>query len=139
LGAPVGSLLLGKADFIKKARRVRKVMGGGMRQAGFLAAAGIYALENNVLRLKEDHQKAKILENALLNCTWVETVVPVETNIVVAILKDANKRDAIIQEFKDLGVLIMAFGPGMLRMVTHLDITDSQLEQTLQVISKIKG
>jgi threonine aldolase len=139
LGAPVGSLLLGKADFIKKARRVRKVMGGGMRQAGFLAAAGIYAIENNVLRLKEDHQKAKMLESALLNCAWVETVVPAETNIVVAILKDASKRDEIIQEFKDLGVLIMAFGPGMLRMVTHLDISDSQLEQTLEVISKIKG
>jgi threonine aldolase len=139
LGAPVGSLLLGKTDFIKKARRVRKVMGGGMRQAGFLAAAGIYALENNVLRLKEDHQKAKMLESALLNCAWVETVVPVETNIVVAILKDASKRDAIIQEFKDLGVLIMAFGPGMLRMVTHLDISDSQLEQTLELIIKIKG
>jgi threonine aldolase len=132
-------LLLGKADFIKKARRVRKVMGGGMRQAGFLAAAGIYALENNVLRLKEDHQKAKMLESALLNCAWVETVVPVETNIVVAILKVASKRDEIIQEFKDLGVLIMAFGPGMLRMVTHLDISDSQLEQTLEVIAKIKG
>lgn len=139
LGAPVGSLLLGKADFIKKARRVRKVMGGGMRQAGFLAAAGIYALENNVLRLKDDHQKAKMLETALLQCEWVETVVPVETNIVVAILKDASKRDQIIQQFKDLGVLIMAFGPGMLRMVTHLDISDLQLEETIEKITKIKA
>ncbi|TXI83830.1 MAG: low-specificity L-threonine aldolase [Crocinitomicaceae bacterium] len=138
LGAPVGSLLLGKADFIKKARRVRKVLGGGMRQAGFLAAAGIYALENNIQRLKEDHRKAKMIEEALQQCTWVESVVPVETNIVVVILKDKEKRDAIIEAFKNQGVLIMAFGPGMLRMVTHLDISELDLEQTLEIVTKIR-
>lgn len=137
LGAPVGSLLLGKKDFIHKARRVRKVMGGGMRQAGFLAAAGIYALENNVNRLKEDHANAKQLESALLNQSWISDVIPVETNIVVGILKDAQKRDEIIARFKEHGVLIMGFGPGMIRMVTHLDVNNSDIEKTCAIFEKI--
>ena len=128
LGAPVGSLLLGSKEFIHKARRVRKVFGGGMRQAGIIAAGGLFALKNNIERLTEDHQKAKIIELELKQCSWVESVVPVETNIVVAILKDHNKRDEFIEKLKNKNCLIMAFGPGMLRMVTHLDISFEDID-----------
>lgn len=137
LGAPVGSVLVGSAEFIKKARRVRKVYGGGMRQAGIIAAGGIYALKYNVDRLKTDHQRAKQLESVLIELPWVKEVVPVETNIVVAILNDASKRDQIIQQLKSEGILIMAFGEGMLRMVTHLDNSDADIDQTSEVLRKL--
>ncbi|MES2587821.1 MAG: GntG family PLP-dependent aldolase [Bacteroidota bacterium] len=138
LGTPVGSLLLGKTDFIKKARRVRKVLGGGMRQAGFLAAAGIYALDNNVSRLKTDHEHAKRLETCLLNLSWVKETIPVETNIVVPIIHDFTKRDAIIQLLAENGVKCMAFGPGMIRFVTHLDISSDDIDQTINILTKLK-
>jgi threonine aldolase len=129
LGAPVGSLLLGSNAFIKKAHRVRKVFGGGMRQAGIIAAGGLYALRNNVERLKLDHENAKRLENELNDCTWVESVIPVQTNIVVAILRDAQKRDVIVEKLKSKNILIMPFGPGMLRMVTHLNINQNDIDE----------
>jgi threonine aldolase len=129
LGAPVGSLLLGSNAFIKKAHRVRKVFGGGMRQAGIIAAGGLYALRNNVERLKVDHENAKRLENELNDCTWVESVIPVQTNIVVAILRDAQKRDVIVEKLKSKNILIMPFGPGMLRMVTHLNINQNDIDE----------
>jgi threonine aldolase len=137
LGAPVGSVLVGSKEFIKKARRVRKVFGGGMRQAGVIAAGGLFALKNNVERLKDDHYRAQELESTLNSLDWVKEVVPVETNIVVAIIKDPSKRDLIIQKLKDANILIMAFGEGMLRMVTHLDISDSDIEQTCSVLKKM--
>jgi threonine aldolase len=129
LGAPVGSLLLGSNAFIKKAHRVRKVLGGGMRQAGIIAAGGLYALRNNVERLKLDHENAKQLEKELNDCTWVESVIPVQTNIVVAILRDAQKRDVIVEKLKSKNILIMPFGPGMLRMVTHLNINQNDIDE----------
>ena len=137
LGAPVGSVLIGTKDFIKKARRVRKVFGGGMRQAGMIAAGGLYALKNNVDRLKIDHQHALQLESCLLQLTWVKTVFPVQTNIVVVVLKDATKRDEIINLLKERNVLAMAFGPGMIRFVTHLDISSNQLDQTLEILESM--
>jgi threonine aldolase len=137
LGAPVGSVLVGSAEFIKKARRVRKVYGGGMRQAGIIAAGGLYALKFNVDRLKIDHQRAKQLESVLNELSWVKEVVPVETNIVVAILNDASKRDQLIQQLKSEGILIMAFGEGMLRMVTHLDNSDADIDRTCEVLRKL--
>ncbi|MCE3296392.1 MAG: threonine aldolase [Crocinitomicaceae bacterium] len=137
LGAPVGSLLLGTNDFIRRARRVRKVMGGGMRQAGFLAAAGIYALENNVERLKDDHRHAKMIENTLTELAWVREVIPVQTNIVVAILNDASQRDPIIQKLGEKGLKCVAFGPGMIRFVTHLDLTASDIEQGIDILKSI--
>lgn len=137
LGAPVGSLLLGKKDFIHQARRVRKVMGGGMRQAGFIAAAGLYALENQVERLTQDHVHAKQIESVLVSQSWVESVIPVQTNIVVAILKDAGRRDAIIRQLQEKGILIMAFGPGMLRMVTHLDQTENDIQQLCEALKTL--
>lgn len=137
LGAPVGSLLVGTKEFIHQARRVRKVMGGGMRQAGFLAAAGLFALKHHVDRLTEDHDKAKQLERAFLNCDWIESSLAVETNILVVILKDDTKRDFYIQKLGDLGVKVSAFGPGMIRLVTHLDISQDAVEYTKEQLKKI--
>lgn len=137
LGAPVGSVLVGTKEFIKQARRVRKVFGGGMRQAGIIAAGGLYALKNNVERLKIDHDHARKLESTLNELDWVESVLPVQTNIVVAILKDANQREAIIERLAERNVRIMAFGPGMLRMVTHLDVTSEQIEETCTILKSL--
>ena len=138
LGAPVGSLLLGTSDFIKKARRVRKVMGGGMRQAGFIAAAGLYALEHNVSRLNDDHRHAKLIESCLLERDWVQEVIPVETNIVVAILKEAARRDELIQKLGEQGLKCVAFGPGMLRFVTHLDLSEADIEQAIGILKNTR-
>ena len=137
LGAPVGSVLIGKKDFIKQARRVRKVFGGGMRQAGIIAAGGLYAMQNNVDRLKEDHAHATALEVVLNELDWVKEVVPVETNIVVAILNDSEKRDVIINKLAEVDVKIMAFGPGMLRFVTHLDISTADIDKTIEILRKL--
>ena len=137
LGAPIGSLLLGSAAFIEKARRVRKVFGGGMRQAGIIAAGGLYALEHNVERLQEDHQHALQLEKALQNCASIDSVLPVQTNIVVAQLKDAAERDTFIEKLKEHGILCMAFGPGMIRMVTHLDFSANDCAFCVETLQKM--
>src|SRR5574343_1303194 len=137
LGAPVGSVLVGTKEFIKQARRVRKVFGGGMRQAGIIAAGGLYALKNNVERLKIDHDHARKLEATLNQLEWVKSVLPVQTNIVVTILKDANQRDVIIERLAERNVRIMPFGPGMLRMVTHLDVTSEQIEETCTILKSL--
>lgn len=137
LGAPVGSLLLGKKDFIKKAHRVRKAFGGGMRQAGIIAAGGLYALKNNVERLRVDHAHAKALESAFNEQDWVDHVFGVETNIVVVVLKNSDLRDAIIAKFQENGIASMAFGPGMIRFVTHLDVSESDIDQTIEFIQTL--
>jgi len=137
LGAPVGSVLIGSADFIKKARRVRKVFGGGMRQAGIIAAGGLYALQHNVHRLVEDHRHAKQIEVTLNEFEWVREVIPVQTNIVVVILHNAAKRDEIILRLAEKGVRIMPFGEGMLRIVTHLDVTSNEIDQTCEILKQL--
>ena len=137
LGAPVGSVLVGTKEFIKQARRVRKVLGGGMRQAGIIAAGGLYALKNNVDRLKIDHEHARKLEATLNQLEWVKSVIPVQTNIVVTILKDPNQRDVIIERLAERNVRIMPFGPGMLCMVTHLDVTSEQIDETCTVLKSL--
>ncbi len=137
LGAPIGSLLLGTEDFIQRARRTRKVFGGGMRQAGLIAAGGLYALKNNISRLSEDHENAKALETVFNGLDWVLEVPKVETNIVVVILKDANKRDVIISNLSGQGIQTIAFGPGMIRLVTHLDISKNDIDQTISVIRSL--
>ncbi len=101
LGAPVGSVLLCNKDVETKARRARKAFGGGMRQAGFLAAAGIYALDHHVKRLKDDHKRAKVLGNTLKNLPWVKSIDPVDTNIVVIEVEDSTKA---LQVFSDNGI-----------------------------------
>ncbi len=137
LGAPVGSVLIGTKDFIKKARRVRKVFGGGMRQAGIIAAGGLFALKNNVDRLLIDHQHAQQLERTLNQLNWVKEVISVETNIVVLILNNPSKRDEIISKLAEQGVRVMAFGEGMLRLVTHLDVSSNEIDQTCDKLGKI--
>ncbi len=137
LGAPVGSVLIGTKAFIHQSRRVRKVFGGGMRQAGIIAAGGLYALKNNVHRLKIDHEHARKLEATLKALDWIKEVVPVETNIVVGILKDADKLDALIEDLENQGIRTMPFGRGMIRMVTHLDISEEDIERTMHVLKTI--
>jgi len=134
LGAPVGSLLLGSKDFIKKSRRVRKVFGGGMRQAGIIAAGAIYALENNIERLKDDHSRAKKVAELLRQHPWIESVLPVETNIVVGHMKEGHSEQEFVQGCLQKDIACVAFGLGRVRFTTHLDITDdhiNQLEQSL--------
>lgn len=138
LGAPVGSVLIGSKEFIHKSRRVRKVFGGGMRQAGIIAAGGLYALKNNVERLKIDHDHAKQLETTLNERDWIKEVIPVETNIVVAVLKDPSKLDAVIAKLKDKNILAMPFGPGMIRFVTHLDISGYDIDRTQDALESLK-
>ena len=137
LGAPVGSLLLGTTDFIKKARRVRKVFGGGMRQAGFLAAAGIYALDNNINRLTEDHKRAKQIEAMLVKLPYVESVLPVDTNIVIFNLSPSLKLDLFESKLKEHGIKMSAFGKQTVRFVTHLDFTDDMLVKLESVLKSI--
>jgi threonine aldolase len=138
LGAPVGSLLLGTKEFITKARRVRKVFGGGMRQAGILAAAGIFALDNHIGRLKNDHHNAKMLEVCLLNLPWVKATLSVETNIVVVLLNDSAKREEIIYHLNTKNIKCMAFGIGMIRFVTHLNISESDIDFTISELNRVK-
>ncbi|GAA4329093.1 GntG family PLP-dependent aldolase [Flaviaesturariibacter amylovorans] len=135
LGAPVGSLLLGPKDFIRKARRVRKVFGGGMRQAGFIAAAGIYALENNIDRLSEDHDRAAQIASALDGLSYVERVLPVETNIIIFEVKAPLTAAALVEQMKGAGILAYAIEPLKVRLVLHLDITPEMVTRTIDVLS----
>ena len=128
LGAPVGSLLIGTAPFIRKARRFRKVMGGGMRQAGYLAAAGLYALENNIDRLKIDNNRAKKIGSLLETLHFVKSVEPVQSNIVIFNLTDGLTADAILEQLKSKGIAASAFGPTTIRFVFHLDINEKMME-----------
>jgi threonine aldolase len=137
LGAPVGSVLIGSQAFIDKSRRIRKVLGGGMRQAGILAAAGIYALDHHIERIADDHRRAKVLGEVLMLQSWVKEVLPVETNIVVAVLVHENQRDEIQAKLFQRGVSCIAFGPGMLRFVTHLNIDDEALEKGISAVKSI--
>jgi threonine aldolase len=138
LGAPVGSLLIGQKDFIKKARRYRKTFGGGMRQAGFLAAAGIYALENNISKLKQDHLRAKQLGNTLLNLNFIENVLPVDTNIVIFKLNHKyNTNNFVEAMFSKFNIKVSVFGNQTIRLVTHLDFDDSMLEHTINSLKKM--
>jgi len=131
LGAPVGSLLLGDAVFIKQARRIRKVFGGGMRQAGFMAAAGIYALENNIERLKDDHKRAKQLGEFFENHAYVKSVMPVDTNIVVIEIVDDVDSSELIKAFTEKGIWVVGFGKQKIRLITHLDFDNDMLNDLI--------
>jgi threonine aldolase len=136
LGCPVGSLLLGSKDFIAKARVIRKVFGGGMRQAGILAAAGIYALDNNIDRLQLDHEKAQAIAATLLEQPYIESVIPVETNIIIFHLKPAYLAANLISFLASHQVLAFSTGLHSIRMVTHLDINAQQIDKLLEVLKK---
>jgi threonine aldolase len=137
LGAPAGSVLLGSKAFIKEARRVRKVMGGGMRQAGYLAAAGIYALEHQVDRLAKDHIRAAQLAEALGTLPWVQYCIPPETNIVVFDVKPEPGSEAVLKALESQGIRAIAFGVNRIRMVTHLDVDDAMIERTISVLKAL--
>ena len=137
LGCPVGSLLLGKKEDIKKARRVRKVLGGGMRQAGFLAAAGIYALDNHINRLTEDHERAKKIAHALEGLSSVDSVLPVETNIVIFKLANNTLSVDFVEKLKQKGILAVPFGKHDVRFVTHLDFDDDMLDKLIKKLKAI--
>ena len=137
LGAPVGSVLLGATPFIKKARRWRKVFGGGMRQAGSLAAAGIYALDNHVERLKEDHAKALEIKTTLLKKDFVKEIFEVETNIVIAHIEGKYNATQLAAVLKEKNILVIAMTPALIRFVVHLDITNEMLASTLETIEKL--
>jgi threonine aldolase len=137
LGCPVGSLLLGDKNFIKRARRFRKAFGGGMRQAGFLAAAGIYALDNNIERLTIDHEHAQLLSKALEKKSFVDAVLPVETNIIIFSLKDTYTPTSLVAKLKEYDILSYAISPTQVRLVVHLDISPAMIEKTIEVIDKL--
>lgn len=137
LGAPVGSVLIGKSSLIKKAKRVRKLFGGGMRQAGFLAAAGIYALNHHIDRLAEDHQHAKLIESALLKKDFVGAILPVETNILIFEVKGKYTAPILSEILKEHGVLAIAISPTQIRFVLHLDVSASQVQQTIDIIERL--
>jgi threonine aldolase len=139
LGCPVGSLLLGNRDFIHEARRIRKRFGGGWRQAGFLAAAGIYALDNHIQRLSEDHAKARKLGNCLAAQTYVGDVAPVQTNIVIFRLNKPGREAQFIKTLQDKGVLAINLGQGKLRMVTHLDVSEPEIDRVCDILADIEG
>ena len=134
LGTPVGSVLLGPKDFIKKARRIRKVFGGGMRQAGFMAAAGIYALQNNIDRLSIDHEHATQIAEALSKKDFIGALLPVETNIIIFEVKGRFTAQQLSAKLKEHNVLAIAISPTQVRIVVHLDITPAMVAETIQVI-----
>lgn len=137
LGCPVGSLLLGKKDLIKKARRIRKVFGGGMRQAGYLAAAGIYALQNNISRLEEDHLHAQQLAEVIATRPFVKMVLPVETNIIIFELDNSVTAPELVAKMKEHNILGYAIAPNRVRLVVHLDITAAMIKETIKVIDQL--
>jgi threonine aldolase len=137
LGCPMGSILLGTKAFIKKGRRVRKVFGGGLRQVGFVAAAGLFALEHHVQRLAEDHHRARQLAEALQGKEFVHSIMPVETNIVSFQVKSPQTSKSIAAILKEKGILCIAISPTQIRLVTHLDISDQLMGEALNIIKDL--
>lgn len=137
LGAPVGSVLVCKKELEPSARRMRKAFGGGMRQAGFLAAAGTYALDHHITRLKEDHVRARALGKALSELPWVKLVMPVDTNIIIFTVADAITPEQVLSKWAEHQIKAIKFGPKEIRLVTHLDFDDRMLEKTMEVFKKI--
>jgi threonine aldolase len=139
LGAPVGSVLIGDKDFIRRARRIRKVFGGGMRQAGYLAAACIYALDNHVERLREDHRKAKQLESNLVSLPYIKSVMPVQTNLVFFSLKPEMPVDYFLKTLRENDIYALALAPQEVRFVTHLDITEEMMGKVEKVLKGMQA
>jgi threonine aldolase len=138
LGCPVGSVLIGSNDLIYKALRIRKILGGGMRQAGYLAAAAVYALDNNIDRLANDHNKAKEIGSVLQNLHFIKTVEPIETNIIIFEIDDQyHTEDQFVQKLEEKGISIIGMGQGKLRIVTHMDYTNTMHESFLNILKNL--
>lgn len=137
LGAPIGSVLLGTKADMKRALRIRKIFGGGMRQSGYLAAAGLYALQNNITRLEIDHRRAKELGALLKEMSWVANVEPVETNILIFGLQPSVDEKIFMEKLKQKGILISAMGHGKLRIVSHLDYKEVMHDYVMEVLTKL--
>lgn len=137
LGAPVGSLLIGSEVLISRARRLRKAMGGGMRQAGYLAAAGIYALDHHVERLREDHQHARMLGEALVGQPYVIGVRPVQSNIVIFDLREDLTASGVLERLALRQVKASAFGPRTIRLVTHLDVSGEMIARAITALENL--
>ncbi|MEO6166979.1 MAG: low-specificity L-threonine aldolase [Chitinophagales bacterium] len=137
LGCPVGSLLLSNKEFIKRARKYRKIFGGGMRQAGILAAAGIYAFDHHINRLKDDHRRAKEIGNVLSAAPYIEWLMPVETNILIFKLHNGHTSDKFVQILKEHEILAIPIGKNQVRMVTHLDVDDVMLQKVADVLKSL--
>lgn len=138
LGAPVGSVLLGNKAFIKYARKIRKAFGGGMRQAGYLAAAGIYALDNHVNRLKEDHVHAKTIAATLKDLTYVSDIKPAETNILVFDIDKSISTAEFIKRLEENNILAVPFGKHTIRFVTHLDVTTENVTTICNTLKNVQ-
>lgn len=137
LGAPVGSVLMGNKEFIKKARRIRKVFGGGMRQAGYLAAAGLYALQHHVSRLEQDHQHAATIAAELQKAPYVRAVLPVETNIIIFELAVPGTAAAFVTKLAEKGILAYDVSPSQVRIVTHLGISNDMVTYTCETLQNM--
>ena len=138
LGTPMGSVLIGNSDLMKNAIRVRKVLGGGMRQVGFMAAAGIYALDNHVERLADDNKRAKELGEVLSALPYILKVETVETNIAIFYLKDTSNEESFMKQLQKENIRISNMGQGKLRLVTHLDYSEEQHQKFIQVLKDIQ-
>lgn len=134
LGAPIGSVLVGKKEFMSKAMRVRKVLGGGMRQVGFMAAAGLYALDHHVDRLAEDHRRAKEIAAQLNSMECIAHLEPVDTNIVIFKLAEGEKKQTFVNYLDENQIVISDMGQGKLRIVTHYDYTQEQHQRLLGIL-----
>jgi threonine aldolase len=139
LGAPVGSVLTGDKDFITRARRVRKTFGGAMRQAGYLAAAGIYALDHNIGRLKEDHERAKHLGEVLSALPFVASVMPVDSNIIIFTLAGGKSASAFTRLLQDNDICAFPFSKDSVRFVTHVNFTEEMLELTVKKLISLQN
>ncbi|MEO8934069.1 MAG: GntG family PLP-dependent aldolase [Xanthomarina sp.] len=138
LGCPIGSVLIGDEEIMKNAIRIRKIFGGGMRQVGYLAAAGLYALDNNIERLAEDHKKAKEIGDFLSDLSFIKKVEPIETNIIIFELNQKSDEKKFLKKLEDNYIYISGMGQGKLRIVTHLDYTESMHDQVLTTLKRVK-
>lgn len=138
LGAPIGSLLLGSKSFISRAHRRRKNMGGGMRQAGFAAAAGLYAMQHQVERLKEDHEHAQLLKSCLEQQSYVAKVLPVDTNIVIWQIANNMPAAIMVEILANAGIACFAFGPDKIRFVTHHDVSRAEIDLAIELLKGVK-
>ncbi|HLT32156.1 MAG TPA: GntG family PLP-dependent aldolase [Aquaticitalea sp.] len=138
LGCPIGSVLVGDERFMDKAMRIRKILGGGMRQVGYIAAAGLYALDNNIERLTEDHQKANEIGQILMGLNFIKKVEPIETNIIIFELEKTINESDFLTSLSNKNIRLSSMGGGKLRIVTHLDYTDDMHHFFLNKLSNLK-